>query len=138
MKTYTYITTELLKVNLKRKGRGVLSIIVDLERKKIYAIPVKKEHAVFVSGFLKKGMDDLRQNPSSASHLVPVNIGISNGEVTDVLTGWSGLEAGLGVRHSTPELTKAHEIAWAFINKSVELGIIKIGTLKINKILFVK
>ena len=138
MKSYTYITDKLLEVNLKRKGRGVLSIIVDLNITKIYAVPVTKEHAVFVSGFLKKGMDDLRENPSSASHLVPVNIGISNGEITDVLTGWSGLEAGLGVRHSTPELNKAHELAWAFINKSVELGTIKIGTLKVNKILFLK
>lgn len=137
MESYTHITAELLE-NLKRKGRGVLSIIVNLRANKIYAVPVNKEHAVFVSEFLKKGMDDLKENPAKASYLIPVNIGISEGKVTDVLTGWSGLEAGLGVRHSNTELNKAHEIAWVFINQSVALGTVKIGTLKVNKILFIK
>ncbi len=138
MKTYTYITKELLEVYTKRKEHNVLSIVVDIKKDKIYAVPVDKEHVWFVSDLLKRGFDELKEDPSSASHLVPVNIGIENGEIIAVLTGWSGLEAGLGVRHSNEELNKAHEIAWAFINNSVKRGIVKIGKLKVNKPIYLK
>lgn len=138
MKAYTYITKELLDVYTKRKGRDILSIIVDVENDKIYAVPVDKEHVQFVSELLERGLDDLKDNPQSASHLVPVNIGIEDGTITAVVTGYSGLELGFKVRHSNEELRKAHDVAWAFINGSVKKGSVKVGILKVNKIMFLK
>lgn len=138
MKSYSYITKELLNVYTKRKARDVLSIIVDVKNKKIYAVPVDKEHVEFVAGLLDFGIESLKTDPQTASHLVPVNIGIDDNEVNAVLTGWSGLEAGFKVRHSNKELNDAHEIAWVFINNSVKKGTVKVGILKVNKPIFLK
>jgi hypothetical protein len=90
-----------------RKKPGRLSLVVDVETSDIYAVPKDTEH-----------IDFIKQFETDPSYLVPVHLDFSGGEVSGVIVGESGIEHGLGVRHSHADLNVANSDAYGLISKS--------------------
>jgi len=131
-----YLSEKVLKEYCGRKKEGIIALLIDVDKEKIYPIPKKMEHVTFAALLLGKSVKELKENPSLAASLIPSTIEIENGNIVGIVTGTSGLELGLKVRHHPTNLQKAHSLAWSCINLSCELKILKIGNLRINKILF--
>ena len=98
-----------------RKRPGNLSIITDVARKEIIAVPRDVEHIVFVARYLKVPREEFKANPALAARIVPTNISVENDSVVGVVTGICGMELGFGVRHTEEDLQKAHNLALQFI-----------------------
>ena len=134
MESIEYLSKDILRKYCGRKKEGVIALLIDVNKKEIYPIPKGVEHVQLAALILGKRKNELEKNPALAAHLIPSTIEIKEGEVRGVLTGVSGLELGLKVRHKKSDLPKAHAIAWSCINLSVQVGTITVGRLEINRI----
>ncbi|OYT32566.1 hypothetical protein DRJ22_00060 [Candidatus Woesearchaeota archaeon] len=126
MRFYDFLTYSLINQYGNRKKPGRLSILVNVEEKKIYAVPRKIEH-----------IDYAKQFNIELSKLIPVHIDTKlneNGleEIIGLVTGVSGMEIGYGIRHSKKDLEEAHKLAKDFI----ENGELPIKKLEEDKIIY--
>ena len=136
MEPIKYLSKKILKKYYGRKQEALISLIIDVAKEKIYPVSKHLEHIDVAELLLGKTKKELAANPKLAAHLIPSTIEIINGQVTGVITGISGLELGFGVRHNRKDLHKAHEIIWSCIILSQQIGTIKVGKLKANRIIF--
>ena len=134
MKTIQYLSEDVLKKYCGRKKEGIIALLINVDDGKVYPVPKNLEHVNFTALLLGKTKKELEKNPKLAAHLIPSTIYMENRKIKGVLTGVSGLELGLKVRHNKADLKKAHDMAWGCILLSEEVGTIEIGKLKINKI----
>jgi len=122
-RTYESLTHSLLNSFGDRKKPGRLSIFVDVEEERIYAVPRETEH-----------IDYAKKLNVDYDKLIPVHIDTENYDglerVVGVVTGVSGLEISGRVRHLASDLEKAHELAWDFIKK----GEISVGEVEEDRI----
>ncbi len=118
-KVFASLTWATVARFIGRKKAHVLSVICDTENNKIYPVPLEIEHVDWAATILQVTRTEIRQNPSSASHLVPAVIELSptREEVVGLLTGTSGLEIGFRVRHTKEQLESAHKMTLRFITK---------------------
>jgi len=117
LKNYNSLTWAVYNNYGGRKKQGIVAIYVDVNTKNVYPIPIKMEHINFLSQFLGKTEEEIREDPLSASHLVPSVIEIRDppGEVIGLITGTSGAEMAYGIRHTKKQLEDGHAIALYFI-----------------------
>ncbi|MBW2981992.1 hypothetical protein KY343_03875 [Candidatus Woesearchaeota archaeon] len=136
MKSIEYLSKDVIQEFGGRKQAGVIALIIDVKEKKIYPVPHNLEHVDFAALLLDKKKGELKKNPQLAARLIPSTISIEEGKIVGVLTGVSGLEIGLKVKHKSSDLENAHGMVWACINLSEQLKTVSVGKLKINRIRF--
>ncbi len=121
MRSYDRLTQALFSQYGNRKVPGRLSIFVDLTTREIYAVPIGQEHIDFAKEL--KSIEDRLALINACARLIPSHISIMPSlethmeEVDGFLTGESGLEIGLGVRHARSDLEIAHQIAKEFAQR---------------------
>ena len=101
------LTEEVMAEYSSRKKQGRLSLVVDVKKREIYPVPKDIEHVDFVA-----------QLETDPCHIIPVHLDFKDGKIVGVLTGESGIELKLGVKHSHDDLYTANSIAYDLINKS--------------------
>jgi len=90
-----------------RKKTGRLSILVDVNSKQIYPVPLKQEHIDFANRV--KGISGLEK-------LIPSHIDIEEWSgVIRVITGICGMEINFGIRHTSEDVERAHRIAVDYV-----------------------
>lgn len=108
-----------------RKKDGRISFFVDTRNDSVYLVPRDIEHIEFVKYIAK--LHDY-------SRIIPTHVDTElHGDelfVIGILTGVSGLEIKLNVRHSHEDLEIAHDVTWNLINSSD----VKVGKLRENRI----
>ena len=118
VKSITKLTWKIFENHGNRKENGVLTFIINTVTKEIYPIPKNIEHIDFVCLILGyETRNELKRNPSSASHLVATYLTIKEGEITKILTGFSSTEMAGGVRHTKKQINEAHKIIHKLISK---------------------
>jgi hypothetical protein len=118
MKSHEYLTANLFRQHGDRKEMGRLSTITDVSTGQVYVVPRGIEHIHFVYELL--GTDEPDQERAAA--LVPTHIGIERVvpddlRVVSLLTGISGLEIGLRIRHTREQLAAGHERVRRFVEE---------------------
>lgn len=126
MKTKTAFDYATINEYGGRKQAGRVSVFVDLRSDTIIPVPRDVEHVDFVKRLA--GEDDY-------GRIIPSHIDTKLGssgqeEITGVITGVSGLEIALGVRHDKDDIVRAHSLVWDYINS----GEVPVTDLKENKI----
>lgn len=109
-----------------RKRPEQLCCVVDLNKyaknqnEIIYPVPIEIEHIDFVS---KLRGNNVRDFPQIALKIIPSNLLIRNSEMPEytevcgILTGYSGIEVGFGVRHYINDLNLAHKLMKEFVER---------------------
>src|SRR3989344_5895139 len=92
-----------------RKKLGRVSLLVDTLNEKIHFVSREMEHIDFIHG--------LESDSGQYHRYVPVHVDVNDGMITKMLTGISGVELELKVRHSPKELREAHRLAREFIER---------------------
>ncbi len=115
--SFRKLTWEIVNKFVGRKRPNAIALICDTNTQEVYVVPHEIEHVDFAGLLLGVTQNEIRANPSIASHLVPVTIELNNmhDEVMGMQTGTSGMELGFRVRHSRQQLTTAQAMAQAFI-----------------------
>jgi len=134
MRSCQYIDAELLEEYSDRKSLGVLSFLVDVENKIIYVVPKDLEHMALAAKLLGLRAKDLKNDPQQAAYLVPSNLEFKSGEIKGIVTGISGLELGLKVKHTEKQLEKAHLLIKNMIQFSQQLGTVRVAESVFEKI----
>ncbi|MBW2981990.1 hypothetical protein KY343_03865 [Candidatus Woesearchaeota archaeon] len=98
------LSRELIEVYGSRKKEGRLSLLVDTTTNEIYIVPKDTEHIEFT-----------KQIGTDPDKVVPVHVDFLDGRVAGVITGESGLEQDLGVRHSHDDLNSANSTVYQLI-----------------------
>ncbi len=112
-----------------RKKPGRISFLVDVGTETIYPVPREIEHIDYAMEILGEA-----PLPDNCKRLVPSHIDTqlcdSIPRVVGVITGVSGLEISLGIKHTRDDLRRAHDTIWNLINQG-EIGISKVNENKI-------
>jgi len=115
------LTERIAQQYIGRKNANAIGIVVKVETLEVFMVPQNIEHMDFVPTLFGTTRDDLIENPLIAERTIPSIITLeygSNGfEVKSVLTGISGIEIGLGVRHQRADLEIAHKRVLVFIDE---------------------
>ena len=112
---FTYLERSLLDNDyFPRKTPNQLCLVINLNSRLIYPVPVAIEHIDYAGMILGT---DVKTYPESASKLIPSNIILNHdrANVDEIITGVSGMESGFGVRHSLKSLNEAHMYALNFV-----------------------
>ena len=112
-RAFDYLTWAVINQFLGRKNANALGVVTNVKTLEVFPVPQGTEHKDFVPTLLGIDTGDLQDNPSLAEHIIPSIIEFEQGTsnpyvIIGVLTGVSGLEIGLGVRHVKQDLEKAH------------------------------
>ncbi len=105
-----------------RKRANAISVVTKVNTLEVFPIPSNIEHIDYVPKILGIEKDDLIENPLLAEKIIPslieIEFDINSGElVKGVITGVSGLEIALRVRHSKHDLEIVHQRILEFISK---------------------
>lgn len=126
-KSFPYLKRILLShYYFPRKIPEQLCCVVDLNKYIknqngiIYPVPIEIEHIDFVSALIGNNVRDF---PQIASKIIPSNLLIRNSEMPEdtevygILTGYSGMETGFGVRRYINDLNLAHKLMKEFVER---------------------
>ena len=119
IKCYKQLTWAVYNNFIGRKGNA-FSFFVDTNADCFYMVPTDFEHIDFASMLLGVDKADISQDPSLASHLVPVVVEVTpmHDQITGAVVGVSGIEIAFGVRHSNVQMATAKQLALKFLENS--------------------
>ena len=132
------LTWDLFDRFIGRKEALLLGVVVDTQEKgfPIYPMPQGIEHMDYVPSLIGLDREGLIEDPSQAERFIPSIIEFEYDEgneiqVKKVLTGVSGIEIGLRVRHDREALEAAHQRVLAFIDSGeIKKAILFEGTIQ--------
>jgi hypothetical protein len=117
------LTWDLFDRFIGRKGALLMGVVTDTETKglPLYPMPQGIEHMDYVPSLIGLDREGLIEDPSVAERFIPSIIEFEYDEereirVKKVLTGVSGIEIGLRVRHDRAALEAAHQRVLTFID----------------------
>ncbi len=116
-KAFRFLTWGVFNNYIGRKKANLFSVIVDTNDGSIYPVPTDTEHIDWAAQILGCTRDDIRQDPSMASHLIPVVIETSPPpeELRRVVIGTCGMEIGYRVRHTAEQLERGRAMVMEFL-----------------------
>ncbi len=116
---FTSLSRRLINKFGNRKVPGRVSVVVDVDTKKIYPVPRTIEHIDFVRQIFFGSEEVCGER---LSRYIPSHVDIeptdnNSGDAIGIITGVSGLEISYGARHLVKDLYSAHGMVKEFVER---------------------